>query len=92
MTVLMDLPAELLRKIIGMLSLPDRARAEAVSKTFLEFSRTNVDSARILLPASEDPLNLAEWLQRLGKKSLSNLQNLALMLYAPFEFCKLSST
>ena len=70
---LQDLPAELLSEIIGLLPISDRARLEAVCKTFLHISRREATKIDSRLTTFREAKGLSEWLQRIEPLKLQTL-------------------
>ena len=71
---LLDLPEELIAKVVDCLSLTDRARLEAVSKTCLVASLMSVEAVELKILPSRDARGLSPWLNKLSKESASSLK------------------
>ena len=75
-TCIMDLPHDVLSKIFSLLSLTDRARLEAVCKTFQILSLVKVSEIFFEIAKQRDFGGLPQWLWKLTTNGSTSLQRL----------------
>ena len=71
-----DLPCDVISKIISLLPLTDRARLEAVCKTFCRLSLVQVTTVDFSMRTKRDSVGLSQWLQKLSMQPAQSLQKL----------------